>query len=279
MRNRLPRFVSRVSFLSAVLLVMSAPRCGAGLIDEWLARSDQAKAGQPHWITPLVTVTPRLEQELRLDESWQEMPHGFAGNITNGPRLELIPAEEIELILAAPPYAARSRPHGLDGFGDVSFLAKYRILSANEEKGNYILTLFIGASAPTGSRRNGAGHAVYTPTVAFGIGYGDFDLQSTVGVAFPDGGDDRLGMPLSYNTAFQYRVFGKIWPELETNYTWFPDGKRAGQSQLFLTPGLILGRLPFWERLGFAVGTGCQIAVTRHRSFDRNWILSVRTPF
>ena len=30
------------------------------------------QAEQPHWITPLVTVTPRLEQELRYDFSWQE---------------------------------------------------------------------------------------------------------------------------------------------------------------------------------------------------------------
>ncbi|MFZ0886909.1 MAG: hypothetical protein WA005_00515 [Candidatus Binataceae bacterium] len=43
--------------------------------------------------------------------------------------------DRIEVILAAPPYLARSRPHGLDGFGDVSFFAKYRILSANEEQG------------------------------------------------------------------------------------------------------------------------------------------------
>ncbi len=29
-------------------------------------------------------------------------------------------------------------------FGDVSFLVKYRLLSANEEQGNYILTAFFG---------------------------------------------------------------------------------------------------------------------------------------
>jgi len=29
----------------------------------WFERSDRAKTEQPHWITPLATTTPRLEQE------------------------------------------------------------------------------------------------------------------------------------------------------------------------------------------------------------------------
>jgi hypothetical protein len=33
----------------------------------WFQRSDQAKADQPHWMTPLVTITPRLDQEFRTD--------------------------------------------------------------------------------------------------------------------------------------------------------------------------------------------------------------------
>src|SRR5579859_249829 len=36
-----------------------------GYFDNWFVRSDAAKASQPHWMTPLVTVTPRLEQEVR----------------------------------------------------------------------------------------------------------------------------------------------------------------------------------------------------------------------
>jgi hypothetical protein len=36
-------------------------------MDRWFRRSDRAKADQPHWMTPLVTITPRLEQEFRTD--------------------------------------------------------------------------------------------------------------------------------------------------------------------------------------------------------------------
>jgi hypothetical protein len=32
-----------------------------GFWSDWLQRSGQAKADQPHWMTPLATVTPRLE--------------------------------------------------------------------------------------------------------------------------------------------------------------------------------------------------------------------------
>ena len=33
----------------------------------WQARASATQAAQPHWITPLVLVTPRLEQEFRTD--------------------------------------------------------------------------------------------------------------------------------------------------------------------------------------------------------------------
>src|SRR5207249_3407353 len=98
------------------------------------------------------------------------------------------------------------------------------------------------------------GHATYTPTIAFGKGYGDFDFQSTLGATFPDGGLDRLGMPVAYNTAFQYHLAKVFWPEFEVNYTWFPDGERAGKNQVLLTPGLILGRFPLYDRIALVGG-------------------------
>ena len=163
----------------------------------------------------------------------------------------MIPWDRVEVILGVPAYSAFEaqgqagvRGRGSDSFGDWTALVKYRLLSANEENGNYILTLFMGFSAPTGSDGNSEGHAMYTPTIAFGKGCGDFDFQSTVGVTFPDGGLDRLGMPLTYNTAFQYRIAKVVWPEFEVNYTWYPDGEHTGKNQVYLTPGVVLGRFP-----------------------------------
>ena len=137
----------------------------------------------------------------------------------------------------------------------------------------------MGFSAPTGDDGNSSGHALFTPTIAAGKGFGDFDVQSTIGISFPNGGEDRLGWPLVWNTAFQYRVFKYFWPEFETNYTWFAKGERTGQSQLFLTPGLVLGRFPIQDRLGLTIGAGFQVAVTHHPAYNHNAILSARIPF
>ena len=166
-----------------------------------------------------------------------------------------------------------------DDWADETFLIKYRLLSANEEAGDYIVTAFMGFSAPTAGHGNSSGHALFTPTLAAGKGFGDFDVQSTVGITFPNGGEDRLGWPLAWNTTFQYHVFEYFWPEFETNYTWYAQGTRTGQSQLFLTPGLLLGRFPIHDRVGVAFGGGYQAAVTRHPSYNNAVILSARITF
>jgi hypothetical protein len=74
---------------------------------DWFKRAAKTQAEQPHWVTPLVTVTPRLEQELRYDQLWQNRSHGQTLN-SFGAGLELIPAEKIEVILGFPAWQARN---------------------------------------------------------------------------------------------------------------------------------------------------------------------------
>jgi hypothetical protein len=279
--------------LIAVLIFIAAP-CHAQTFEQfgtavqdyflnWFPRVTQIQSEQPHWITPLVTVTPRLEEELRYDQYFESMRDGVAtNNFGAGKGVELIPFQNVEVIIGIPGWLNRNKPPGTDGFADWPFLVKYRILSANEENGNYILTAFMGFSVPTGSNTNGNGHAIFTPTIAFGKGFGDFDFQSTVGVAFPNGGHatlDRLGMPLTWNTAFQYRLFKYFWPEFETNYSWQSYGSDNGHNTLYLTPGIIVGRIPIHDRVGLTVGLGDQVAVTFHRTYNHNFILTARIPF
>ena len=38
-----------------------------GAVNSWMNMVSASQATQPHWMTPLVTITPRLEQELRWD--------------------------------------------------------------------------------------------------------------------------------------------------------------------------------------------------------------------
>jgi hypothetical protein len=294
-RSQLP--VAIAAALATLLLSTSACRAnpiaaaaGAGgnslsgpigrFFNDWFAIASRTQAEQPHWITPLVTVTPLLEQEYRYDQYFQSAQNGLAiDNFGGGKGVEVIPQERTEVIVGIPAFLKRNIPRDTDGFGDWPFLVKYRLLAANRENGDYIVTAFMGFSVPTGSNVNGAGHAIFTPTIAFGKGFGDFDLQSTVGVALPSGGLDRLGLPVIYNTAFQYRVFKYFWPEVETNYIWQSYGEKTGHNTLYLTPGIVIGGIPIHDRVKLTFGAGFQVAVTKYRAHNHSAILTMRIPF
>jgi hypothetical protein len=272
--------IKAINVCFAAILLTAALPLRAQFIEDWQARVSQTQAQQPHWITPLVTVTPRLEQEFRFDVLRQLTPSGELLNVGGGKGLELIPSRNIEIIIAAPPaYLIHNNPAIRDGFGDESFLLKYRLASGNEEHGKYILTFFLGGSIPTGSYRNGSVAAMVTPTVAAGKGFGRFSVQSTLGVGLPVDSVNRLGHAIVWNTAFQYHVRRFFWPELEVNSTLNEGGTNDGKKQTFLTPGLVVGRIPLHNRLGLTLGTGMQIAATHFHTFDHNLIFTARLPF
>lgn len=273
------RLKVRVGCTLFTLLFTSFPLWGQ-FIEQWQDRVQQTQAEQPHWITPLVTVTPRLEQEFRFDVLRQLTPSGELLNLGAGKGLELIPSRNIEIIIAAPPaYLIHNNPAIKDGFADESFLLKYRLASGNEEHGKYILTFFLGGSIPTGSYRNGSVAAVVTPTIAAGKGFGRFSVQSTLGVGLPVDSVSRLGHAVAWNTAFQYHARRFLWPELEVNSTFNEGGTNDGKKQTFLTPGLVVGRIPLRNRLGLTLGAGIQIAATHFHTFDHNLIFTARLPF
>jgi hypothetical protein len=251
-----------------------------GYFNDWFARVDNTKEEQPHWITPIATTTPRLEEEFRYDQLWKNNSRGITTiNYDGGKGLELIPFERVEVIFNVPPYLAHNDPVVHDGFGDTALLVKYRLLSANEKHGGYILTAFLGWTLPTGDHKNGVLHATITPTIAYGKGFGNLDLQGTFGATFPLADANLLGRTYSWNNAFQCRLFRKLWPEVEMNSTFFQGGTNAGQHQNFATPGLVLGQFPLCGRVGLVVGGGYQIATTHFHTTNHNAILSVRFPF
>jgi hypothetical protein len=273
-RNLLP------SLLASAFLCSTLAHAQDGYFADWFARVDKTQAAQPHWITPVATTTPRLEEELRYDQLWQVNNEGATtNNFDGGKGLELIPFEKVEVIFNVPPYLDHNSATTKDGFGDVAFLFKYRLLSSNEEHGNYILTAFLGWSLPTGQYTNGALHAVITPTVAYGKGFHHFDAQGTFGIGLPVADTALIGRTYLWNNAFQYHCFKKFWPEVELNTTFFQSGPRDGMKQNFVTPGLVIGRLHLTHRLGLTIGGGFQIATTQFHTNNHNGILTVRLPF
>jgi hypothetical protein len=294
-RGRIRR--REAGLIAAVLLAVVALPCRAddtsspmqtnsgpvtGYFLNWFDRVSAIQAEQPHWVTPLATVTPRLEEELRYDQMWQSVTGGHQTDNYGGNKgLELIPFDPVEVIIGVPAYEfENTHPHRY-GWTDETFLLKYRIMSGNEDNGNYILTAFMGLSVPSGSDVYTGHYYLYTPTIAYGKGWGKFDFQSTLGLTVPNvaGLNTGPGMSLAWNTAFQYHIAKYFWPEVEANYTYWMNGTREGINQLYITPGLLLGRLPIYNRVGLTFGAGVQVAVTDKPQLHRNIILTARLPF
>jgi hypothetical protein len=275
--------------------LFSSPRvlaqAGDSFIAHYQARVTATQSEQPHWITPLVTVTPRLEQEFRTDFVHQYNTHGFAvWNYGNGKGLELIPQRHIEILVNVPPFFNRSNGEE-DGFGDISFNSKYRFFARNEEKGNAIITAFFAASIPTGKSGNGSCCAIVTPTLAMGKGFGNLALTTTAGGSLPVTNSAGLGHTIQWNNVAQYRLAktGKarfFWPEIESNTSIYKGGTNDGDTASFITPGMIVGRIPLTHdasgkpgRLGLTFGAGQEIAVTHFHTFNHATVITARLPF
>jgi hypothetical protein len=266
--------------LLALLLVPSVSASAQSWLDAYLKRVAEQQAKQPHWATPLFTTTPRIDQRIRYDVIWQRRSSGLVTeNIGNGKGISFVPARNIEVAIGIPPYYVHNDPKRKDGWGDETFQVKYRFAAANEQHGNYIVTAFLAASLPTGTNNNEAPHAVLTPTLAGGKGWGHFDVLSTAGIQLPVAESQKLGQSVNWNVVAQYRFLGRLTPELEMNSTFYPNGPNVGKHQIFLSPGLIVGRFPVWRRLSFTGGVGVQIAVTQFHTYNHAWILSTRLPF
>lgn len=265
----------------AAISTSAHAQSGDGFWDRWLERSDHSKSEQPHWITPLATTTPRLEQEFRWDMNWsQARPGGpYTETYGNTKGLELIPIEPVEIIIAVPAYVVHNNPAVKDGWGDFQLLLKYRMFSGNEEHGNYIVTAFVSSTFPSASYGNGQPRAIIMPTLAYGKGWGDFDVQGTIAAAEPAGNTSAIGRTYAWNHTFQLHALAKIWPEIEINQNWFSGGSNDGKEQTFVTPGVVIGRNRITDRVGFTFGAGVQIAVSRFHTSNHNIILSMRAPF
>ena len=260
----------------------------AAYFSDWTGRVERAQASQPTWITPLATTTPRLEQEFRYDQNRQTLGNGSTVDIYGGGKgLELIPTEQTEVIVTVPTYQVRRGLRPASGLNDwPGILLKYRLLSANAKNGDYIVTVFAQYGIPTGALVYTNHNHVFTPTLAAGKGFGDVDIQATLGDAIPSHDNSKAGRALLENVTVQYHCSHVIWPEVELNRTDWSGGGRDNRSQTYLTTGVVFGRFVMSDRSKFIVGVGYQSAISKVYAtppatpvFNHNWILSLRTTF
>jgi hypothetical protein len=250
-----------------------------GWLERWMRTVDEARAGQPHYVAPIVTTHVVLVEQYRHDISRQRDANGtVTSNFGASRGLEIIPTTRLEIGISPPPYLTHQA--GLpDGFGDMSFQVKYRAFSAPEDKGDYFVGVFFGGSFPTGTAPNGTDHTIFTPTLAAAKGIGPVDIQTTFAAGLPATGTDLLGRTIVSNTAVDYRIKGRVWPMLELNSTSWSGGTLDGKKEVFVTPGLVVGSFPLAERLHLGLGAGVQIAVSEFHRYNHRWIVSVRLPF
>lgn len=283
------RTILLAGFTVACFASPAAAQTTDDFITSWLAMVTSTQDAQPRWMTPLVTVTPRLEQEFRLDYYSETLNnHAHLDNYGAGKGLEIIPTPDTEIIIGVPPYETRDSNTGkslADGWGDwPAFLIKYRLLTSTEDQGNYVVTGFFQLSAPTGNTAFTNRFFILQPTLAFGKGWGDFDIQATVseqfGVWGTSGGEKNFGNPVLVNATAQYHLFDVLWPEVELNATWWPGGLKQGKIQTFVTPGIIFGRFQIHDRVRLIMGIGYQIAASPVApAYRDNLLLTVRTTF
>ncbi len=251
----------------------------------WEARTSAIQAQQPSWPPPLVAPYPMLIQVFRADFTRQITPtHTDTWNYGASRGLNLIPGFRSEFDFYYPPYLQHNTPKVKDGFGDVGFLYKYRILSRNEKEGNYMLSAQLTATLPTGSHTNGSPDSSVSPTLLSGKGLGKFDVISCLGGTLPTEETKKLGRSIGWNTTAQYHLSKYVWPELEANATYFFGGKNDGKMQNFLTPGIVFSKFKFHpddakSRVGVAFGAGMQMATSHFHTYNHELAFTSRLIF
>lgn len=225
-----------------------------------------------------------LIQVFRADFLRQITPtHTDTWNYGAGRGLNLIPGFRSEIDFYYPPYIQHNTPKAKDGFGDVGFLYKYRIYSRTEG-GNAMVSAQLTATIPTGSHSNGALDATVSPTLLAGKGFGKLDVISCLGGTLPTLETNKIGRTIAWNTAAQYHVSRYFWPELESNASWFYQGKNDGKMQNFLTPGIVFSKFSLRpsdakSRLGAAFGAGMQIATSHFHTYNHEVAITTRLIF
>jgi hypothetical protein len=290
MRKLIVSFVFPLAVAGVCAQVGPARPAPSGFFNQWLARTSATQAKQPAWAVPVITTYTGLIQVARTDFVRQITPtHTDTWNLDNSKGLNLIPWANTELVVNLPPFIKHNLAPpaaNKDGFGDFSFLAKYRIASGNATHGTYTLSAWALTTIPTGSYKNGSANASVQPNLGGGKGFGNFDVQTTIGATLPTGTPaiTTSGRPILWNTVAQYRIGKLFWPEVESNSTFYKGGVNNGKMQEFVAPGIIIGKCALHpsdrnSRPGLAFGAAMQVATSHFHTYNHGLVITTRLIF
>ena len=282
--KRLVIFIFLTMAVTLGCRVPSAAQSGlSGFFSSWEDRARETLAQQPAWPTPLVTPSSGLLQLFRTDFLHQITPtETSTWNYGNTKGFDLVPWYKLEFDVYITPYIQHNS-QVRDGFGDFSMLLKYRLVGTDKAHGDYVVSVFLATTLPTGSYKNGSLTSTVTPTVCAGKGFGNFDVQSSLGGTLPTGDTAKQGRTVIWNTAAQYHIGKLFWPEVEDNASFFYGGPRNGLIQNFVTPGLVVSKFKLEKdpqnRVAVMFGGGMQIATSGFHTYNHGLVLTARMLF
>ena len=276
---------NRALLALTLFFVSAAASAQDSFFSQWQARASRTQSRQPAWSVPVITPYPALIQVARADFVRQiAAARSTTWIYDNSKGLNLIPFANTEIDFNLPPYIQHNVATAKDGAGDASFTLKYRPFAGNAQLGNYVASIAVTATIPTGSHSNGSTDSTIAPTIGLGKGYGRFDVQTCASVTLPTGDTTKLGRPVAWNAVLQYHLGKLWWPEIEQNSTYYNGGKNDGKVQTFATPGLMFGKLKLrpedkTSRIGLAFGAGFQMATSTYHATNHNLVFTARYLF
>ena len=280
--------MNRLRTISSLLLAAFATgSCVAtaqqSFTERLTAHNSAMNAVQPAWITPVVEADPRLVQFVRASFS-NEYAAARTQTVSygNGRGFGLIGGDRYEFDFTPPSYIQHNST-AVDGLGDASTLVKYRIVSSNNDHGNFIVTALLSHSFATGTYKNGAATDSWGPTLAGGFGFHRrFEVESTLGGTMPTGKIATQGRSIAWNALAQAHATSHVWFELENNATFYFAGSHDGKMQNFVTPAAFyVVRRKEWKSTHpfFILDGGMQMATSGFHTYNHNLISEARMLF
>jgi len=259
---------------------MAAPQ---SFPQRFFAHNSEMTRLQPSFVTPLVSADPRIIQYARFAVSSEFTPQDTRTvSFGNSRGAGLIAFRRFEFDWLPPSYIEHHSA-AKDGAGDTSVAAKYRIVSANAEHGNFEFSALLNRCFPTGSHSNGAATGTWTPTVAAGYAFlRHYDVISTLGGTLPTGKIEQQGRTIAWNALVQVHIMPHLWVEAENNANFYFAGNHDGRMQNFATPAafFVVRRKQWNPTHPYAIaGGGMQIATSHFHTCNHNLIADVRLIF
>jgi len=274
------RTISSLTLAAAFAAGVCAADAQSSFSERLMAHNSSMTAYQPAFIPPLVSVDPRLLQFVRASFSNQFTAAGTQTvSYGNGRGVGVIVGHRFEFDFVPPSYIRHNVSTAVDGLGDTSVLAKYRIASGNAQHGNFAVAALLSHSFATGTYKNGAKTDVFCPTLAGGYAFRRFVGMTSLGGTMPTGKIAAQGRSIVWNSVAQVHASKHVWFEVENNATYYFSGSHDGVMQNFVTPAAYyVVRPKAWKPTHpfFVLVAGMQVATSRFHTYNHNTICELR---